>query len=119
MLGSSVDFCVGYNAAALSDIKIDMQKQFESFYSYFQARAVKSVGCIELENHDVRVNIDSKISGANKYYMVDVEVVAKVRTPKLLDLLVDSVSEEMNAREQVGRAKSSIWAKMTTRTKRL
>jgi hypothetical protein len=119
MLGSSIDFQVGYDAAALSDLDISRQTPFQGFYSLFKAHDPKSCGGIELKNHDVRVKMDSKISGANKYYMVDVEILPKVKAPKLLDMLVESVLEEEDVSKQVEQAKKSIWGKISTRTKKL
>ena len=119
MLGSSIDFRIGYDAASISDLSIISGKYFESFYSYFHANEPDSRANIELENHDVRVKMDSVISGANKYYMVDVDVIAKVQSPKLLDMLMGSNSEEEIPGGQVEQAKRSVWQKITTRTRRL
>lgn len=122
MLGSSIDFRVGFDAVALSDITLDEPSLFESLFSRFQARDPDIRGDIELRNHCVKVKIDSLIHGPNKYYMVDVEIVAKVKAG-LLDMLVDSMIEEEDAggniRNQIAVAKRSIWEKLSTRTKRL
>ena len=125
MLGSSIDFRVGYNAADFSHLRIGSQNQFKNLYSCFEARDPYSGGGIELQNHHVRVKIDSLIYRASKYYMVDVEVVAKVKEPGLLDLLEDLVLEDGVAGGQtkeaagskMAEAKRSIWGKISTRTR--
>ncbi|TVY93769.1 Vegetative incompatibility protein HET-E-1 [Lachnellula willkommii] len=125
MLGSSMDFRVGYSAATLSELDIDFQNQFESFYSHFQARNPDSGGGIELQNHLVRVKIDSLIFGSNKYYMVDMEVTANVKEPGLLDILDGFVFEDMASGGQfkeakgnkIAEVKRSIWGKISTRTR--
>ncbi|TVY55124.1 Vegetative incompatibility protein HET-E-1 [Lachnellula cervina] len=125
MLGSSMDFRVGYSAATLSELDIDSKNRFKSFYSYFQARNPDSGGGIELQNHHVRVKIDSLISRSSKYYMVDVEVTANVKEPGLLDILEDFVFEDKAAGgkfeeargNKMAQVKKSIWGKISTRTR--
>lgn len=118
MLGSSIDFRVGYYAATVSDLKVDTSNPFESFSLHFQSTEPYSYSVIELKNHNVRVKMDSVISGAEKYYMVDVEVVAKVKELGLLEILVEPTSEEV-VDGKAKRAKRLIWERITTRKKDL
>jgi hypothetical protein len=118
MLGSSVDFRVGYDAVAWSDLNVNSQNVFGSFSSRFHALDPDSCREIELENHHVRVGIDSVISGASKYYMVDIGVVAKHRKPGFFDSLVDTTLEE-DLGYQARQVKRSIWEKITIQTKTL
>ena len=125
MLGSSIDFRVGYDAAALSELDIDSQNQFDSFQSYFQAREPDSCGEIVLQNHTVKVKINNLVFRASKYYMVDVEMVAKIKEPGLLDILGDLVLGEEVASGQdkkevgnrIAKAKKTIWGRISTRTR--
>ena len=80
MLGSTMDFGVGFEIASMSD-DTGLKKLQESFRP--QAPGAHMI----LRNHQVRVSVDPQIHNGNKYYMVDIHVEAIYHAPYPIDVI--------------------------------
>jgi hypothetical protein len=92
MLGSTVDFQVGFDSAAVTELELNRLALFESSQSYFDPTEPGTA--MSLENHQVKVSMDPVISGGNKYYMVDIELTYTPRRMSTLAMIEDFVFGE-------------------------
>ena len=91
MLGSTTDFGVAFDVAAVSEIE-----SFEELERSFCPQAPGTL--MVLENHQVRVNAESQIHSGVKYYMVDVVVEAVYKPQNPIHMIIPLLQSQSDER---------------------
>lgn len=129
MLGSSGDFRVGHGAAIGSYMQgVDMTYEtlssvyraadagLDGNYSGFHKATILTIpGLTKLSfyEHEVRIKMDSVVSGASKYFMVDLEIVVKQIPSTSTNAPRGSLSEEeQDMSKGIIPTKKSFWKRV-------